>query len=101
MGVTLNSRRDISPLVRLVEGKEGWEASNHPNGIIPQNKGGTNQNRTVSPAWCSNLAPNTRSLAWVFCTPQQQENPPRILITIRRTTIFSVAANIWPLILQA
>ncbi|GFV57274.1 hypothetical protein TNCV_2822911 [Trichonephila clavipes] len=29
-GGTLNSRRAASPLVRLVEGEERWEASDHP-----------------------------------------------------------------------
>ncbi|GFX81494.1 uncharacterized protein TNCV_4509011 [Trichonephila clavipes] len=32
-GCTLNSRRAASPLVRLVEGKERWEASDHPRGF--------------------------------------------------------------------
>ncbi|GFV22841.1 general transcription factor II-I repeat domain-containing protein 2A [Trichonephila clavipes] len=30
MGGTLNSRRDASPLVRLVEGEEKWEVPDHP-----------------------------------------------------------------------
>ncbi|GFX04160.1 uncharacterized protein TNCV_3973091 [Trichonephila clavipes] len=42
-GGTLNSRRAASPLVRLVEGKERWEAPGH----LPQNWGGTKQNRNV------------------------------------------------------
>ncbi|GFY34958.1 hypothetical protein TNCV_155311 [Trichonephila clavipes] len=37
----------------------------------------------------------------VFCTPQQQENPPRILKRMRRTTSFSVAAHFRSLNLQA
>ncbi|GFU52914.1 uncharacterized protein TNCV_1142211 [Trichonephila clavipes] len=36
-GGTLNSRRAASPLVRLVEGKERWEAPDHPQGVLPQN----------------------------------------------------------------
>ncbi|GFT92894.1 uncharacterized protein TNCV_740541 [Trichonephila clavipes] len=47
-GDTLNSRRAASPLVRLVEGEERWEAPNHPQGVLPQNWGGTQQNRTVT-----------------------------------------------------
>ncbi|GFS50367.1 uncharacterized protein TNCV_1638591 [Trichonephila clavipes] len=41
--VTLNSRRAASPLVRLVEGEERWEAP-----VLPQNWGETEQNRTVT-----------------------------------------------------
>ncbi|GFW02084.1 uncharacterized protein TNCV_4854241 [Trichonephila clavipes] len=45
---TLNSRRAASPLVRLVEGEERREASDHPQGILSQNRGGTEQNRTFT-----------------------------------------------------
>ncbi|GFW36150.1 uncharacterized protein TNCV_4930121 [Trichonephila clavipes] len=38
---TLNSRRANSPLVRLVEREERWEASDHPQGVLPQNWDGT------------------------------------------------------------
>ncbi|GFY17128.1 uncharacterized protein TNCV_1089041 [Trichonephila clavipes] len=34
---TLNNRGAASPLVRLVEGEERWEAPDHPQGILPQN----------------------------------------------------------------
>ncbi|GFS84976.1 uncharacterized protein TNCV_1305851 [Trichonephila clavipes] len=34
-GGTLNSRRAASPLVWLVEGKERWEASDHPQSVLP------------------------------------------------------------------
>ncbi|GFU67801.1 uncharacterized protein TNCV_4684221 [Trichonephila clavipes] len=46
-GGTLNSRPAESPLVRLVEGKEGWEGSD-PSGVLPQNWGGNEPNRTVT-----------------------------------------------------
>ncbi|GFV41978.1 uncharacterized protein TNCV_2751591 [Trichonephila clavipes] len=36
-GGTLNSRRAASPLVRLVEREERWEAPDHPQGVLPQN----------------------------------------------------------------
>ncbi|GFV07982.1 uncharacterized protein TNCV_2402931 [Trichonephila clavipes] len=36
-GGTLSSRRAASPLVRLVEGEERWEASDDPQGVLPQN----------------------------------------------------------------
>ncbi|GFY13990.1 transposable element Tcb2 transposase [Trichonephila clavipes] len=36
-GGTLNSRRAASPPVRLVGGEEKWEASDHPQGVLPQN----------------------------------------------------------------
>ncbi|GFW81886.1 DUF4817 domain-containing protein [Trichonephila clavipes] len=34
-GGTQNSRRAVSPLVRLAEGKEWWETPNHPWGSLP------------------------------------------------------------------
>ncbi|GFS62225.1 uncharacterized protein TNCV_477441 [Trichonephila clavipes] len=46
-GGTLNSRRAASPLVRLVEGEERWEAPGHQ-GVLPLSWGGTEQNRTVT-----------------------------------------------------
>ncbi|GFW44182.1 uncharacterized protein TNCV_3855431 [Trichonephila clavipes] len=45
---TLNSRRAVSPLMWLVEGEEMWEASNHPQSVLPLNWGGTELNRTVT-----------------------------------------------------
>ncbi|GFT43141.1 uncharacterized protein TNCV_5119921 [Trichonephila clavipes] len=45
---TLNSRRAASPLVRLVEGEERWEASDHPRCVLPLNWGGIKPNRTVT-----------------------------------------------------
>ncbi|GFV45029.1 hypothetical protein TNCV_907761 [Trichonephila clavipes] len=36
---TLNSRRTASHLVRLVEGEERWEASDHSQGVPPKNLG--------------------------------------------------------------
>ncbi|GFV64236.1 uncharacterized protein TNCV_3000011 [Trichonephila clavipes] len=61
---TLNSRGAASPLVRLVEGEERWEAPDHLQGVLPQNWGGTKQNRIVTSMvfkakannWCKNLA---------------------------------------------
>ncbi|GFV14099.1 uncharacterized protein TNCV_525751 [Trichonephila clavipes] len=47
-GGTLNSRRVASFLVRLVKGEERWEVSDHPQGVLPQNWGGTEKNRTVT-----------------------------------------------------
>ncbi|GFT33948.1 uncharacterized protein TNCV_4384171 [Trichonephila clavipes] len=44
-GGILNSRRDASPLVRLVEGEERWEAPTLK-GVSPLNWGGTELNRT-------------------------------------------------------
>ncbi|GFV72037.1 transposable element Tcb2 transposase [Trichonephila clavipes] len=38
---TLNSRRAASPLVRLVEGEETWEAPEPTQGVFPQTRGGT------------------------------------------------------------
>ncbi|GFU70355.1 uncharacterized protein TNCV_2916181 [Trichonephila clavipes] len=47
-GSALNSRRALSPLVWLVEGEERWEALGNPQGFLPLNRGGTEQNRTVT-----------------------------------------------------
>ncbi|GFU84442.1 uncharacterized protein TNCV_1066241 [Trichonephila clavipes] len=47
-GDTLNSRRAASPLERLVEGEERWEASDHSLCALPLNWGGTEQHRTVT-----------------------------------------------------
>ncbi|GFX38064.1 uncharacterized protein TNCV_3836631 [Trichonephila clavipes] len=47
-GSTLNSRRAASPLVRLVEGQERWEAADHPQGVFPLNWGETELNRSVT-----------------------------------------------------
>ncbi|GFV20083.1 uncharacterized protein TNCV_4193821 [Trichonephila clavipes] len=47
-GGTLNSRRAASPLIRVVEGEERWETSDHPPGVLPENWGGTEQNRIVT-----------------------------------------------------
>ncbi|GFV97033.1 uncharacterized protein TNCV_3526191 [Trichonephila clavipes] len=44
---TLKGHRAASPLVRLVEGKERWETP-APQGVLPQNWGGTKLNRTVT-----------------------------------------------------
>ncbi|GFY33872.1 uncharacterized protein TNCV_4595801 [Trichonephila clavipes] len=45
---TLNSRPTASPLKRLMEGEERWEAPEHPQGVLPQNWGGIEPNRTVT-----------------------------------------------------
>ncbi|GFW28156.1 transposable element Tcb2 transposase [Trichonephila clavipes] len=43
-----STRRAASPLVRLVEGEEKWEASEHHQAVLPPNWGVTEQNRTVT-----------------------------------------------------
>ncbi|GFX67962.1 uncharacterized protein TNCV_2288242 [Trichonephila clavipes] len=47
-GGTLNSRRAACPLVRLVEGEERWETPDIHQGLLPQNWGETEQNRSVT-----------------------------------------------------
>ncbi|GFW52313.1 hypothetical protein TNCV_2427601 [Trichonephila clavipes] len=42
------NRLAASPLVRLVVGEERCEAPDHPQSVLPQNWGGTEQNRTVT-----------------------------------------------------
>ncbi|GFV97176.1 uncharacterized protein TNCV_3527611 [Trichonephila clavipes] len=51
---TLNSRLAASPLVWLVEREKRWEASDHPQSVLPLNWGGTEQ-IVLSPVWCSKL----------------------------------------------
>ncbi|GFX85005.1 uncharacterized protein TNCV_4998341 [Trichonephila clavipes] len=46
-GVTLNSCRAASPLVRLVEGEESWEAPDHRQGVLPLNWGEPELNHSV------------------------------------------------------
>ncbi|GFU82845.1 hypothetical protein TNCV_266421 [Trichonephila clavipes] len=52
LGDTLNSRRAASPLVRLIEGDDKWEAPDHPQGFLRLNCGGTERNRTVTCMSC-------------------------------------------------
>ncbi|GFX73753.1 uncharacterized protein TNCV_4290691 [Trichonephila clavipes] len=47
-GDTINSRRAASPLMRLVEEEERWEAPDHHSGAFPQNWGGNEPNRIVT-----------------------------------------------------
>ncbi|GFW07671.1 uncharacterized protein TNCV_3918041 [Trichonephila clavipes] len=42
------SIRAVSPLVRLVEDEERWEAPDLPQGVLPQNWGETELNRSVT-----------------------------------------------------
>ncbi|GFX61382.1 uncharacterized protein TNCV_4894261 [Trichonephila clavipes] len=44
---SLNSRRAASPLLRLVEGEERWEAPDPLQGILPLNWGKTERNHSV------------------------------------------------------
>ncbi|GFX19773.1 hypothetical protein TNCV_2076801 [Trichonephila clavipes] len=46
--VASNSHRAVSPLLRLAEGEERWEASDYSQGVLPQNRGGTQQIHTVT-----------------------------------------------------
>ncbi|GFV35212.1 uncharacterized protein TNCV_620081 [Trichonephila clavipes] len=47
-GDTLNSRRDASSLVRLVEEEERWEATGHSPSVLLHNWGEIKPNRTVT-----------------------------------------------------
>ncbi|GFX59639.1 uncharacterized protein TNCV_3754041 [Trichonephila clavipes] len=62
-GGTLNSRRAASPLVRLVEGKERWEASDHPQRVLTLNWGGIEPNRTITCMVLKATANDRRHLA--------------------------------------
>ncbi|GFT47072.1 uncharacterized protein TNCV_3747301 [Trichonephila clavipes] len=72
-GGTLNIRRPASSLVRLVEGEERWEASDHPQSVLPLNWGGTKPNRTVTCMVLEATANDRRHLALChdeFCGPR-------------------------------
>ncbi|PRD29388.1 UNVERIFIED_CONTAM: hypothetical protein NCL1_29555 [Trichonephila clavipes] len=72
-GVTLNSRRAASPLVRLVEGQERWETSDHPQSVLPLNLGGIEPNRAVTCMVLKATANDRRHLALChdeFCGPR-------------------------------
>ncbi|GFU92701.1 uncharacterized protein TNCV_2892101 [Trichonephila clavipes] len=45
---TLNSRRAATHLVRFMEQEGRWETPDHPQVVVPQNWGGTEQNRSVT-----------------------------------------------------
>ncbi|GFW69873.1 uncharacterized protein TNCV_1403261 [Trichonephila clavipes] len=60
---TLNSRRAASPLVRLVEEEERWEATDHPQGDLPQNWGETELNHSVTYKMLKATANDRRHLA--------------------------------------
>ncbi|GFX23606.1 uncharacterized protein TNCV_3770791 [Trichonephila clavipes] len=60
---TLNSRRAASPFVRLVEGEKRSEAPDHPQGILPQNWGETELNRSVACLMLKATAYDRRLLA--------------------------------------
>ncbi|GFU83737.1 uncharacterized protein TNCV_858161 [Trichonephila clavipes] len=62
-GGTLNSRRAASPLVRLVEWEERWEASDHPQSVLPLTWGGIEPNRTVKCMVLKATANDKRHLA--------------------------------------
>ncbi|GFU22964.1 uncharacterized protein TNCV_3946431 [Trichonephila clavipes] len=63
MGGTLNSHRAARTLVRLVEGEERWESSDHPQSVFPLNWGGTEANRTVNCMVLKATANDRRHLA--------------------------------------
>ncbi|GFT25998.1 uncharacterized protein TNCV_5126591 [Trichonephila clavipes] len=70
---TLNSRRTTSPLVRLVEGEEKWDAFDHPQGFLPLNWSETESNRTVTYMVLKATAKDKRHLALChdeFCRPR-------------------------------
>ncbi|GFV32385.1 uncharacterized protein TNCV_1676711 [Trichonephila clavipes] len=54
------------PLVRLVEGEERWEASDHPQIVLPLNWGGTEPNRTDTCMMLKATAYNRRHLALCY-----------------------------------
>ncbi|GFX24240.1 uncharacterized protein TNCV_1366201 [Trichonephila clavipes] len=62
-GGTLNSHRTASPLVRLVEGEEMWEASDHSQSVLSLYWGGTEPNRNVTCMVLKATANDRRPLA--------------------------------------
>ncbi|GFW55904.1 cullin-4A [Trichonephila clavipes] len=62
-GGTLNSRRAASPLVRLGEAEERWEAPDPFHGVLPQNWGETELNSSVTCMVLKGTANDRRHLA--------------------------------------
>ncbi|GFW45380.1 uncharacterized protein TNCV_4734871 [Trichonephila clavipes] len=60
---TLNFRKAASLLVRLVEEEERWEAPDHPQGVLPQNWGESELNRSVTCMVLKATANDRRHLA--------------------------------------
>ncbi|GFT25397.1 uncharacterized protein TNCV_182251 [Trichonephila clavipes] len=61
-GGTYNNRRAASSLVRLVEGEERREAPHQPQGVLPQNWGEIELNRSVI-CMVLKATPNRRPIA--------------------------------------
>ncbi|GFW30111.1 hypothetical protein TNCV_1054221 [Trichonephila clavipes] len=55
------------PLLRLVEGEEKWEAPDHPQGVVPLNRGGTEQNRSVTRMMLKAKANDRRKTLALHC----------------------------------
>ncbi|GFX03956.1 uncharacterized protein TNCV_4678611 [Trichonephila clavipes] len=71
-GGTLNSLRAASPLMSLVKEEERWEAPNRPQGVLPQNLGESELNRSVTCMVLKATANNRHHLALShdeFCGP--------------------------------
>ncbi|GFW73719.1 uncharacterized protein TNCV_1541731 [Trichonephila clavipes] len=65
-------RRATSLFVRLVEGEERWEAHDHPQGVLPQNRGEIELNNFVTCMVRKATANDRRHLAICrdeFCGP--------------------------------
>ncbi|GFW24076.1 hypothetical protein TNCV_4951201 [Trichonephila clavipes] len=45
---SFKNRRAASPLLKLVKEEERWEAPDHSHGVLPQNWGGNEPNRTLT-----------------------------------------------------
>ncbi|GFX35930.1 uncharacterized protein TNCV_4214521 [Trichonephila clavipes] len=60
---TLNSRRAANPLVRLEEGEERWEVSEHSQSVLPLNWVGMEPNSTVTCMVLKATANDRRHLA--------------------------------------
>ncbi|GFX96656.1 hypothetical protein TNCV_244431 [Trichonephila clavipes] len=58
LGGIPTSRRAASPPMRFMEGEQKRGAPGHPQGVLPQNWGGTKRNCTVN---CTVLKANDRS----------------------------------------
>ncbi|GFV95361.1 uncharacterized protein TNCV_4573631 [Trichonephila clavipes] len=62
-GDTLNSRRAASPRMRLVDGEEWCEPPDHLQGVLSQNWGGAELNRSVTCMVLKAMANDWRHLA--------------------------------------
>ncbi|GFU27159.1 uncharacterized protein TNCV_775771 [Trichonephila clavipes] len=97
-GGTLYSSLAASPLVRLVDGEEKWEASDYPQSVLPLNWGGIEPKRTVTCMVLKATTNNRRYLALChdefrgprsgLCRSGGISNSNRVIIVVHKLSDF-------------